>query len=806
MSDWVQEPATAAAWLDVTLKSFVLLAAAGVTCVFWPRASASLRHSVWLAAVASLLVLPLLSFVLPGWKRPLWSIAAERETGRQVAVAIDFIPNAGAWAFNPPEHASDWKFLPPRAGGNPVPARQRIHFRAGWLACAMGIWLAGVALTMGWLAVGWARLRDLRRKSAQPPGEEWMPLLREGCSRLTVRRPVALVQSSGSLIPITWGSWRPVILLPTEAERWPAERRRVVLLHELAHIKRWDCLTQSLTRIACALYCFNPLVWLAARRMCIEREAACDDLVLNTGCLASEYAGHLVDIARGLEHAPRVAAIAMARSSRLENRVRAIVDASRVRRAPRAVLVVLLCLGATGLVTLAAQKPKPEPEPALAASAVSGTPWFDARLRAFFAAKSSQARRLAGEYKEPLDPNLWPYFDAGMAGDWRKVRALMEKIHPSGSWMSGPPAVICGTTLWQPVLETYSALDEFAGWKEKHVLAFGNDIIKSIPRGSIYFGGTDPGRFVVTALSKSHIDGDPFFTVTQNALGSDAHLRYLREMYGARIYVPTGMELTNAMNQYIQDAEKRRKEHKLLPGEGPDEKRGWLGNYMSIIQINGLLSKLLFDKNPDRDFYVEESFPFEWMYPHLAPNGLILHLNRQPLTELSPDLVDNDHEYWSRYLEPMIGRWLNYATPVSNVTAFAEKVYLKKDLSGFKGDPEFIEDEAAQHAFAKLRSSTAGLYAWRLGPQCPPDFRPKTGAETQRLRKEADFAFRQAFVLCPTSPEALFRYVNFLIQFNRMDDALVVAKTCQKLDPTNGQVESLVSNLETYKESKSKRP
>ncbi len=79
---------------------------------------------------------------------------------------------------------------------------------------------------------------------------------------------------------MTCGAWHPVLLLPDAAENWPLERRRVVLLHELAHIKRLDWLTQTLAYIAGSLHWFNPLVWLAARRMRVEREQACDDLVL----------------------------------------------------------------------------------------------------------------------------------------------------------------------------------------------------------------------------------------------------------------------------------------------------------------------------------------------------------------------------------------------------------------------------------------------------------------------------------------------------------------------------------------------
>src|SRR5262249_39036451 len=166
----------------------------------------------------------------------------------------------------------------------------------------------------------------------------------------------------------------------------------------------------------------------------------------------------------------------------------------------------------------------------------------------------------------------------------------------------------------------------FANWKEKYVLDYGNDIIQSIKPGSIYFGGTDPGRGVITAMSTAHADADPFFTLTQNALADGTYLDYLRAMYGARIYTPTDADSQKSFQEYTTDAERRLKENKLKPGEDVMYRDGKIQvkGQIAVMAVNGLLAKIIFDRNPDHEFYVEESFPLDWMYPHLVPNGLIM--------------------------------------------------------------------------------------------------------------------------------------------------------------------------------------
>ena len=290
-----------------------------------------------------------------------------------------------------------------------------------------------------------------------------------------------------------------------------------------------------------------------------------------------------------------------------------------------------------------------------------------------------------------------------------------------------------------------------------------------------------------------------------------AHVEARRRAEGVyppvEIYIPSPEDLQMCYDTYREDFQRRAELGQLQPGEGVQTSGNQMAisGQISVMKINGLLCKVIFDHNPTNEFFVEESFPLDWMYPYETPFGVIMKIHRDPLPELSDDVFKKDHEFWSEYSQRFIGNWITYDTSVQQIADFADKVYLHGNFSGFTGDRKFIRDDDGQKAFSKLRSSQAGVYAWRLGAQCPPEYRQKTEAGQLALIRETDFAFKQAFAFCPYSPEAVFRYINFLLQYNRLDDALIVAKTCLKFDPYNGQAIDLVNNLENFKKQSADR-
>jgi len=187
------------------------------------------------------------------------------------------------------------------------------------------------------------------------------PVAVDGVGRVEIR------ESRWVRVPVITGLMRPAIILPLEAREWPGERVRVAVLHELAHWQRHDCRTRILEELVRSLYWFQPLVWYAVRQCRFEAERASDDMVLVAGTRASEYAGHLLAVARALRpSAGFEAAAAMVRQPGLESRVTAILDGSVERRGlgRRSVLVAALaavvCMVPLGLLRTAAAQTKEE--------------------------------------------------------------------------------------------------------------------------------------------------------------------------------------------------------------------------------------------------------------------------------------------------------------------------------------------------------------------------------------------------------------------------------------------------------------
>ena len=423
------------------------------------------------------------------------------------------------------------------------------------------------------------------------------------------------------------------------------------------------------------------------------------------------------------------------------------------------------------------------------------------KVASFIAQKEKHAQALASlRADEKVPSEVWKYFQLAREGRWRAARLVYEDLRKRYGHVEGsrPDPTLVSTTWWA-LLEAQLAIEAYTHGEPKYSTAVGEGVAQSIPRGSIFFGGTDFGRALPTAFANSQVDGDFLFTIAQNALADGRYLNYLRDAYGDKIRTPTLQDSQDCFNAYEVEARKRlehdqnfpNEPRQIKPGEGVTvvNNRLQVSSLVAVMAINGLVTKSIFDKNPEREFYAEESYPIDWMYPHLAPHGFIMKIHREPLPSLTPEIVANDRAFWTQQQAAMIGDWLTPDTPVKEICDFAEKIFLKKDLSGFRGDPLFIRSDYAKTMYSKLRSGLGGLYYWRVT-------KSSSSEEQQRMIKEADFAFRQAFALCPDFSEAIFRYVNLLVQLQRIDDALLIARTAERLNPKDPQLLNLITELE----------
>jgi protocatechuate 3,4-dioxygenase beta subunit len=231
----------------------------------------------------------------------------------------------------------------------------------------------GTFLGLVWIGVGVVAAWHVARRAKSTADSPWHSLLQELLNQCGIRRAIEVRECPQVSVPMTWGLFRPVILVPAGSAAWSDEIKRSVLLHELGHIRRGDCPMLLLGRLACVAYWFHPLAWLAVRQLRKTSEQAADDLVLASNIAPPDYAEHLVGIAarmRGLRLFGHVA-LPMASPSDLEGRVLAILDPRRNHRGLKRktcyalmLLAVLLVVPCAILRLGYAQDKKPESIPA----------------------------------------------------------------------------------------------------------------------------------------------------------------------------------------------------------------------------------------------------------------------------------------------------------------------------------------------------------------------------------------------------------------------------------------------------------
>ena len=274
-------------------------------------------------------------------------------------------------------------------------------------------------------------------------------------------------------------------------------------------------------------------------------------------------------------------------------------------------------------------------------------------------------------------------------------------------------------------------------------------------KDGVFFGGTDPGRFVPTYMIYSAKVRPDVYLITQNALADGTYMNVMRDLYGDDMWIPSARDSNTAFSRYIAKVQAGEiKAGADLNFEGGKVSVQGVGGVMAI---NAILCKDIHDHNlHSNSFYVEESYPIPWMFEYLTPHGLIMKINPHP-TKISEQLIEDDFTFWNWYTQRL------------------------------QNDPAFMDDAIARKTFSKLRSSLAGLYASK-------------GNDAQ-----AELAYQQALELYPLSPEATFKMAEFYIKRQRVEDAEDAITRLMKRDIENDKIAQFQRSLGPLKQVNERR-
>jgi beta-lactamase regulating signal transducer with metallopeptidase domain len=346
--------------LLLVAKASVVLLSALCAAALLARSAASIRHRLWSTAFALVLAVPALAMTLPALNVPMPSVESkvftmERQGGPSSSPA------------DQPSSAQDRQILTYQSHNSQFVGAPKGPSWPSMVNVVIAIWAVGVFAALGRLGLSLFRVQRLSKDSEMLMDDEWQSAASEISARLRLVQAPRLVISDKVTSPMAGGLSRPTVFLPVSARVWEAERRDVVLTHEIAHLASRDPLRHLVARLAVALYWFHPLAWLAAHRATVSREEAADEAVLAVGTRPSAYARVLLELAEsaGSGRAP-LTALPMAQRSNLEKRLMTILK-NDPRRSPSSTRVSLVSAAALGLITLSVAAARP-------AAAVIDTP------------------------------------------------------------------------------------------------------------------------------------------------------------------------------------------------------------------------------------------------------------------------------------------------------------------------------------------------------------------------------------------------------------------------------------------------
>jgi len=327
-------------FVDLTLKSSFVLAIAFLVNSIWKKSSASVKHFIWLLAIVSVLITPVLSYISTKLDITIYILGqgdpqnlrsdnsahyGERNGLEKIRIKnpTSNDPAAAANTVSQSKESDNRKYF--------IPA---IFKEATWQMWLVAFWILGMSVFLTRIVFGAMKIRKSKDGISVTENPAITDIFEDITIRLNINRSICIGLSENQCIPAAHGIFKPVIILPHDAAKWSHNRKRSIILHEIAHIKRFDYLFNSLAYAVNLVFWFNPFVWYAVRRLHNEAERACDDMVVSNGVRPTVYAQYLINLARLLLKQKCVSLLetAMAKKSSLEGRILSIIDEKKTRK------------------------------------------------------------------------------------------------------------------------------------------------------------------------------------------------------------------------------------------------------------------------------------------------------------------------------------------------------------------------------------------------------------------------------------------------------------------------------------------
>lgn len=434
---------------------------------------------------------------------------------------------------------------------------------------------------------------------------------------------------------------------------------------------------------------------------------------------------------------------------------------------------------------------------------------LDEKLSRFINAKKLQAYALAQNSGTKIPPRVIELFEAIRADDSAAAAKLFQKLdadrnappplwEAAGDWLAariGTPPLFKNSwygAAWEPIREAYWTYALSRTWSSQRLKSIVHEITSVIGTNNIYFGGTDVGRFAVTAAMEDHELGRPCFVLTQNLLCDASYRDYVITMFGSRLSIPTAADFVEIYNDYIADAKRRQQSGTLGKNEQVViDKSGAVGvrGPGAYWELTGRFVNAIAVKNTDREIYIEQSEPLFGLNRHLVPAGPIFRFSRIAFDRLPEDAVQADRLYWSNLCGALLGDCISEKTTFKEICDFTGRVYVQGETNEYKGDLAYLGERATQEYFSKMRLSTADLYVWRC-------VKASEVGDKTRMWTEALVAMKQALALAPGSFETATFVKNTLVDVRQYEDAVAILEVCSALNPANEHLLSEIHRIQ----------